>query len=280
MANRISLLLMLLVVILHSQATAQLCITPIVPPFTSGELNVTASSSGSVDVFFDPYTSCGSYSTPANSVWLGLGGSFSYTISFSLPVNDVTVIINAAGQTQDENFIFTTNSGIPSIDMISGCYSSVSGNQILSGLNADAASLGGGGQFVISAAQPFTEMTITGDGGSAGSLFALCADGLITQYPDPCAVFTKSEGLSLPNIITPNGDQINDEWVPAEGYSDCFDYECRFFNRWGELVYSNSSTGIPFSGKDTNGKELSEGNYLYVFHSQGKDWHGFLTLLR
>lgn len=280
MAYRVPFILVLLALMHQLPVKAQLCATPAVPPFTTGELNITASSTGSVDVFFDPYTSCGSYTTPANSVWLGPGGSFSYFISFSLPVNDVTVIINAAGQTQDENFIFTTNGGIPAINMISGCYSSVSGNQILSGLNADAASLGGGGQFVISASQPYTQMTITGDGGSAGSLFALCADGLIAQYPDPCAPFTQTDGLTLPNVITPNGDLVNDEWVPADGYTDCFDYECQFFNRWGELVYSHSSTGIPFSGKDANGKELSEGNYLYVFHSQGKDWHGFVTLIR
>lgn len=261
-------------------AEAQLCQLPVVPPFMSGELSVTANFSGSVDVFPDEYTSCGNYTTPENSVWLGLGGNFVYSISFSLPVNNVVIILNATGQTQNENFIFTSNGGTPSINMVSGCYSSVSGNQILSGLNADPASLGGGGQFIISAPNDFTELTITGDGGSAGSLFALCADGLIPTAPSPCAAFLNSAGPALPNIITPNGDGLNDVWGPTALYAECFEYTCSFFNRWGEEVYKTDPTTSPFAGKDASGNELSEGNYLYVFNSQGKTWHGFVTIIR
>src|SRR5690606_20730313 len=47
--------------------------------------------------------------------------------------------------------------------------------------------------------------------------------------------------LAIPNIITANNDGINDEIIINPVYEECFEYELKIFNRWGNLVYTMKS---------------------------------------
>lgn len=271
-------ILIVLFTALTLPAFPQLCEEPVVPPATINGIILTATSTGSVTTFADPYTSCGNYNTPANSVWLGSGGEFSYTVQFSVPVNNITFVIAATGQTMDELFTFTTNTGTPWITSISNCYSSVSGNVISSGLNADPNSMGGGGIFIISNSAAYTSVTITGPGGSAGSLLAICA----TPAPDPisiCEWFADLSHLEIPNVITPNGDNINDEFVIPASYSTCFGYDLRIFNRWGNEIFHGTDETAFFNGKDTDGESVSQGVYFYSFVSNNQKRSGYFSIL-
>lgn len=81
----------------------------------------------------------------------------------------------------------------------------------------------------------------------------------------------KIEELTMPNIITPNGDGINDQLeMPAE-LSDCFQYEVTIVNRWGNLVYKMDNNSSFFDGRNKNGADLSEGVYFYSIHSDDFD---------
>ena len=102
---------------------------------------------------------------------------------FSSPVNNITIFIAGAGIPGNENFIITTNTGIPSVTSNVNCYTTIIGNEILSGLNADSGGGGGGGKFFISNSSTFTTLTITGDGGQSGSLLSICSDSLPTVIP-------------------------------------------------------------------------------------------------
>ncbi len=250
-----------------------------VPPATINGIDVTATFSGSVHVFPDEYTSCSSYTTPSNGIWLGQMGSFAYTFHFSQQVSDVTLVIAAAGQNLNENFICTINTGTVSITDLSSCFSTVSGNVILSGVDATTESGGGGGLFRIAGSVPFTSLTITGNGGSAGSLVALCTS-FNTVIPSPCAPFVDLDAVVLPNVLTANGDLVNDEFLFPSGYGECYDYEVQLMNRWGELVYSFSNTTKPFSGSDQDGNQLENGVYFYVVKSNHQQKTGFVTLIR
>lgn len=154
------------------------CNSSIVPPAVINGITITESYSGSVGTFATAFTCCGgSVTLPVNSKYLGQNGSFSYTMIFSSLVNNITIFIGAAGQNANENFIITTNTGIPSVTSNVNCYTTIIGNEILSGLNADPVG-GGGGKFFISNLSPFTTLTITGAGGQNGSLLSICSDSL------------------------------------------------------------------------------------------------------
>jgi gliding motility-associated-like protein len=154
------------------------CASSVVPPTTLNGVNITSTSSGSVDLYPSAYSSCGIATTPANSIYLGANGAFSYTMNFSQPVNDLVIVITATGNTIDEIFNFTTNGGIPSISANASCYTTITGNEIASGMNSTFEGGGGGGVFVIHAPANFTSMTITGPGGAAGSLLAVCSNSV------------------------------------------------------------------------------------------------------
>jgi hypothetical protein len=154
--------------------------TAIVTPTTINGITITSSSTGSVTQYPNQWTSCGNIVLPVNSKYLGQFGSFTYTLNFSQPVNNLRVRIAATGAINNENFIFTTNTGggIPSILTLTSCYSTVVGNQILSGAGSPEISGtgGGGGFFRITNSVPFTSITVSGNGGLNGSILAFCLE--------------------------------------------------------------------------------------------------------
>lgn len=75
---------------------------------------------------------------------------------------------------------------------------------------------------------------------------------------DNCPQYT------LPNIFTPNGDHVNDRFVPFP-YRGVRSIELTVFNRWGLVVFETLDPDIRWSGtfKDTN-ETLPDGVYYYV----------------
>jgi gliding motility-associated-like protein len=88
------------------------------------------------------------------------------------------------------------------------------------------------------------------------------------------------ESIQLPNVITPNGDGLNDFFLVNEIFDECFDYSIDFLNRWGHVVFTMTSNDNPFGGIDNTGLQLGEGVYFYNFKSEQKNAHGFLHLIR
>jgi gliding motility-associated-like protein len=66
----------------------------------------------------------------------------------------------------------------------------------------------------------------------------------------------------VPNMFSPNGDNINDKLV-VEG-SCIVDFDLRIFNRWGEMVFQSKDKIDSWDGK-FKGKSLNSGVYSYVF---------------
>jgi gliding motility-associated-like protein len=94
-----------------------------------------------------------------------------------------------------------------------------------------------------------------------------CSDTLSPNLP-----------FEFPNVITPNGDGINDifeiENLPENT-------EVIILNRWGNIVFSATNYQNNWDGKDTSGKNLVEGIYTYKFNTkEGKVGHGFLHLVK
>lgn len=78
----------------------------------------------------------------------------------------------------------------------------------------------------------------------------------------------------IPNVITPNGDGINEIFELSFPYT-----KVSVLNRWGNLVWSNS--GIQFwDGKTQDGHDVSEGVYFYCIETESKKYQGFVQVVR
>jgi gliding motility-associated-like protein len=83
---------------------------------------------------------------------------------------------------------------------------------------------------------------------------------------------------SLPNVITPNDDGLNDLFVPIENrFVESIDLQ--IFNRWGGLVFQTSDPQIMWNGthKDTQ-QAVSGGTYYYTVVVQTMRLSGIVPL--
>lgn len=175
------------------------CSSSVVPPATINGVDITESFTGSVSRYPLALSSClntNAVTTPSNSVYLGQTGAFSYTLNFSKGINDLIIAITATGNPNNENFIFTTDVGNPSISVISSCYTTINGNEILSGLGSQlpAGTGGGGGIFKIIAPSNFTKLYIKGNGGQNGSLLSVCSSS-VSPDKKPTSYFSQKKEI-------------------------------------------------------------------------------------
>jgi gliding motility-associated-like protein len=78
----------------------------------------------------------------------------------------------------------------------------------------------------------------------------LCIDG--------CPIY------KLPNVITANGDFINDIFTPFP-YRSIKDVDMKIYNRWGQIIFRTADPDINWTGlNQENGEILSDGVYYYV----------------
>lgn len=84
----------------------------------------------------------------------------------------------------------------------------------------------------------------------------------------------------IPNIITPNGDGMNDVVDLDLLLGDCGDYEFKVFNRWGSSVYLQRKGSPPFGGKTSGGTVLSPGVYFYVLLYGDSKKEGTITIVQ
>lgn len=85
---------------------------------------------------------------------------------------------------------------------------------------------------------------------------SLCSDN--KQCIDVC------EYYKLPNVFTPNGDEINDLFHPYP-YKFVDHIDLKIYNRWGTLVFETDDPDINWDGKDINTNKLvPEGVYYYI----------------
>ncbi|MFH0841478.1 MAG: gliding motility-associated C-terminal domain-containing protein, partial [Bacteroidota bacterium] len=87
--------------------------------------------------------------------------------------------------------------------------------------------------------------------------------------------------LVIPEIITPNGDGFNDEWIIRN--VDIFpDAEIKVFNRWGRMVYNGKNLlSNPWDGT-FKGKPVPTDSYHYILYlNDGSDPRsGVISVIR
>jgi gliding motility-associated-like protein len=85
---------------------------------------------------------------------------------------------------------------------------------------------------------------------------------------DSVVVKVSESAIYAPNVFTPNGDGINDEFRVA--YKSIIEFNCWVYNRWGQEVYHWTDPQKGWDGT-VKGKPASEGAYFYVIRAKGSD---------
>ena len=113
----------------------------------------------------------------------------------------------------------------------------------------------------------------------------VAAMGTDTSFYNLCEAgeCTVSTDITIPNVFTPNGDGINDEFLVKA--SNLANFSCSIYNSWGILMYQWSNVNTGWNGKDKSGAASTDGTYFYVISytdNTGKtnSKNGFFQLLR
>jgi len=94
----------------------------------------------------------------------------------------------------------------------------------------------------------------------------LVASSATCSYTDSITINAYEAAIQVPNVFTPNGDGLNEEFRVA--YKSLLDFECWVYNRWGRQVYHWNDPQKGWNGK-INGADAAEGPYFYVIKATG-----------
>lgn len=88
----------------------------------------------------------------------------------------------------------------------------------------------------------------------------------------------------VPNVFSPNGDGVNETFLPVLSDPESF-HEMLIFNRWGQEIYATSTVLQPWNGR-VDGEPVPDGTYVHIVRWKdrcsgvNKEEHGHVTLLR
>lgn len=91
--------------------------------------------------------------------------------------------------------------------------------------------------------------------------------------------------LYAPNAFTPDGNGVNDVFIPIIHEEDPQTYELTIFNRWGQVVFKTTNTTTGWDGTH-NGVKAKEDVYVWKVtvkervNSEKHEFNGHVTLLR
>ena len=75
--------------------------------------------------------------------------------------------------------------------------------------------------------------------------------------------------LEIPNVFTPNGDELNDTFFPK--FRFVRNLQLQVMNKWGELIYRSHSQEDPGWDGLVSGQKAPEGVYVYKLRYQVPD---------
>jgi gliding motility-associated-like protein len=105
--------------------------------------------------------------------------------------------------------------------------------------------------------------------GSLGAEYTVCltASDMNGCPDDYCRVVTVLDVLvvHVPNAFTPNGDGINDDFVPVFNVPWVGDYEFLIFDRWGERIFESEVPGETWDG-NMKGQLVESEVYVWKLH--------------
>lgn len=236
---------------------------------------VTYTASGAQTYTWSPSAQNGSTVsvTPSSTTVYSVTGTdannCSATATATVSVNPVVAVMTASPETGDAplNVLFTNQS--------------TNGNSYVWNYGN-----GTSNQTTTSLADSSTTTTYTASGTYTATLIASNTTNGTTCSSTYTLQILVTEGylLVIPNVFTPNGDNINEDFtVKGEGVSN---YSIEILDRWGLKMYSSTSITSAWDGKTAGGKDVPADTYFYIINAtngktgESKTYKGFLTLIR
>lgn len=72
--------------------------------------------------------------------------------------------------------------------------------------------------------------------------------------------------IFIPNIFSPNGDGINDDFITKT--DNIKDFQFEIYDRRGLIVFETSSNNVYWNGKNKKGEVCSEDTYFYLLRAE------------
>ncbi len=121
--------------------------------------------------------------------------------------------------------------------------------------------------FVIDSLKGITQNTYKHypQDGLAGCYFVTAVDSFGNEsQPSVKICVDECIKYEIPNVFSPNGDDINDVLRPYE-YRDVSKIDMKIFNRWGQMIYQTEDPNINWDGKIMGSNKLAApGVYYYI----------------
>ncbi len=116
-------------------------------------------------------------------------------------------------------------------------------------------------------------------------LTGLSAEGCSNSYSLVIKVEYPDLQYVIPNVVTPNGDGVNDDFFInfIQARETITSFEIVILNRWGNVIRTSDDPDFEWDGTRDNGKQVSDGTYFYKVRMstvKGKDFneHGFIQV--
>ncbi|WP_162031919.1 T9SS type A sorting domain-containing protein [Chryseobacterium potabilaquae] len=182
---------------------------------------------------------------------VGATGGWSINLIFDKPVNDLMVLISGADTSSGaENFIFNSNMGTVSISSDNYCGMVIAGNQIIT-------TAVGGGIYKIHSPISYTQLTMSGGGGSDGSNIGICSASINV--------------LGVHDIVGMKNDIVDIFPTPTKGLITISSKEnlksYNIFDESGKMVLSSFLKG---NKKEVDLSILKPGNYIITIETETK----------
>jgi len=115
-------------------------------------------------------------------------------------------------------------------------------------------------------------------GSIAGCYVIVAVDSVGNESPlanEVCVDYCPE--YELPNIFTPNSDNINDQYIPIKNRY-IKDVEFIMYNRWGNIVFETSEPALKWDGKSKQLKQpVTDGTYYYICVVNELHYYGIKT---
>ena len=92
--------------------------------------------------------------------------------------------------------------------------------------------------------------------------------------------------IYIPNAFTPDGDNLNDSFLPILTNIDPIEYSLNIYNRWGQVIFETADALIGWNGKiQSSGLDATNDTYFYQVQVNDANGvqiskRGFVSLLR